>query len=335
MRARRVELEPTGDREEIVIRPDEAGVRLDRFLVSRREDTSRSMVQQMIHEGWVRVNQRIVKPAYRLRSGDRLTITWARIRPMEELKPIHRPFRVLDEADDYLVILKPPGLVVHPGAGYHEDTLVQRLIARYPEIRSVGHPLRPGIVHRLDRVTAGVMVVARSQRGYLYLVDAFKHRRVKKEYFAICVGIPEPPAGELRTLIGRHPKHRKRFDVVVRNGKPAVTRYRVIGVGKGLSLVRVVIRTGRTHQIRVHMAYRGVPVFADPVYGRTGVKRFDPRLQGIIKALRQKPAIPLVARILAFPDIDSGEYRVYRSPLPRWFHEILKLGEVHPVHPYA
>ena len=332
MRTRRIDLEPVGDTETILIRPEEAGERLDRFLVKRRHDTSRSLVQQMIHEGWVQVNQRNVKPAYRLRRGDRLTVTWARIRPMDELRPVHRPLRVLYEAEDYLIILKPPGLVVHPGAGYHEDTLVQRLIANYPEIRSVGHPLRPGIVHRLDRVTAGVMVVARSQRGYLYLVDAFKRRRVRKVYFALCVGMPEPPAGELRTLIGRHPRHRKRYDVVVRNGKPAVTRYRVIGVGKGLSLVRVVIHTGRTHQIRVHMTYRGAPLLADPVYGRTGIKRLDPRLKTIVNQLRQRPAIPLIARRLALPDPDTGEYRVFRSPLPRWFVEILKIGVVRPIH---
>lgn len=322
--------EPTGQVQELRIGPEDAGLRLDRYLTRMREDYSRSILQKMIQQGWVLVNQRQVKPSYRLRTGDHIKITWARVKPMDEIKPIARPLKILDATEHYLVVFKPAGLVVHPGAGYHEDTLVHRLIASYPEIQTVGHPLRPGIVHRLDRVTSGIMVVARNSRAYLALIKAFKERKVRKIYDAICIGVPQPPAGEIKTLIGRHPKHRKRFDVVVRNGKPAHTRYRVKGIGRSLSYVRVSIYTGRTHQIRVHMSYRGTPLFADPVYGRTGMKYFDPALQQMIKKLRMIPAIPLVARYLAFPDPSSGEMRVYRGPVPKWFKKIIRLDEIKP-----
>ena len=175
---------------------------------------------------------------------------------------------ILHDDRDIIVVNKPAGLVVHRAPGYPDGTLCDLLLARYPEMAGVGSAERPGVVHRLDRETSGVMVLARTQSAYLALRRAFEsHAAVKKTYLAVLHGAPKPASGTLRTLIGRKPFDAKRMAVVERNGHPAVTHWTVLSRHGALALVEFVIETGRTHQIRVHAAHLGCPIAGDPLYG--------------------------------------------------------------------
>lgn len=309
--------------EVLIVTPAEAGERLDRFLTARASDWSRAQVQRLIREGLVRVGGRVVKPGYRLRVGDEVEIAWLRPEPPERLEPESGPLRVLYEDSAIIVVAKPAGLPVHPGAGHLMGTLVHRLLARYPEIASIGHPLRPGIVHRLDRVTSGLMVLARTESAYRTLVDAFQHRRVYKRYQAIVWGCPENPEGIIRGAIGRHPRQRKKFVVVPQGGKMAQTRYRVMATTQMFSRLYVWPRTGRTHQIRVHLTFLGHPIVGDPTYGHRGWHTLpDSVLRTLVRRMMRQPAIALHADRLAFPHPETAEVVRFRLPPPRWFRTL-------------
>lgn len=190
------------------------------------------------------------------------------------MTPEDAPLSVLFEDDELVLLDKPAGLVVHPGAGRDHETLAHRLLFHYPETRSVGGPGRPGIVHRLDRGTSGVMVVARTERAYAALAEAFSERQVEKIYLAVVYGTPTEPSGTIDAPIGRHSHRRKEMAVVAR-GRAAVTHYQTLVSQAGLSLLRIKLETGRTHQIRVHLKHRGHPLVGDPVYGEARWKAFQ------------------------------------------------------------
>ncbi len=244
--------------------------RLDAFVAAHDAALSRAQVQRLIEAGDIAVNGAPpAKTGMKLRGGDSVVVT---IRPpvATELVPEAMNLVVLHEDPHLIVIDKPAGLVVHPAPGNQVGTLVHGLLAHVDDLGGIGGELRPGIVHRLDKLTSGVMVVAKDDHAHQTLSAAFKAKTdILREYVAICAPAPTAASGTLRTLYNRHPVDRKRFSSKVQVGKPAVTHWQVVErLGHGAALIRCRLETGRTHQIRVHMADSGWPLIGDPVYGR-------------------------------------------------------------------
>jgi 23S rRNA pseudouridine1911/1915/1917 synthase len=251
---------------ELSVTPAQAGERLDRFLATAQADLSRSRVQALIRDGHARVNGRAVAVSHKVRAGDRVSLAIPD-RPAPKLDPEDLPLDLVYEDRDLLVVNKPPGMVVHPGAGVRTGTLAHALLHHDPKIAAVGGAGRPGIVHRLDKDTSGLMVVARSPRAYRALVEALRDRRVRRVYHAIVWGDPRGASGTIEGPIGRDPRQRQRMAVVKRGGKPATTHWKVLERFGPYALLEVTLGTGRTHQIRVHLAHVHHPVVGDPVYG--------------------------------------------------------------------
>jgi 23S rRNA pseudouridine1911/1915/1917 synthase len=291
----------TSDRS-FVVPADRSGERLDRYLADVLPSLSRSRVQALIRDGAVHLNGAGPRAAARLAAGDRVSVS---LPPAEDDRPALVPapevsFDVLHADDAIVVVDKPAGLVVHPGAGHRGDTLVEGLLARFPELGERFEGPRPGIVHRLDRDTSGVMVVARTVAAAKRLRAQFKRQTVEKVYLALAKGAVRPAAGIIDAPIGRDPARRKRM-AALPAGRPSRTRYRVLGEAEGYSWLEVRPRTGRTHQIRVHLAAIGHPVAGDPVYGRR-----DKRVG----------RLALHAWQLSFDHPRDGERVRFRAPLP-------------------
>lgn len=240
--------------------------RLDQFLASQKIATSRSQIAAWIKEGLVSVNGQPAKASLRLKVDDQVTVTLPAVKPTE-LIPEAIPLAILHEDEDLIVLNKPPQMVVHPGAGHETGTLVHALLAHCKGISTIGGVERPGIVHRLDKGTSGVMVVAKNDATHLDLSEQFKNHTVEKIYWAIVYGVPQKEEGTFQSLIARSPNHRKKFAVNDEKGKEAITHYRVLKEGRGLSLVEINLETGRTHQIRVHLTDAGYGLVGDPLYG--------------------------------------------------------------------
>jgi 23S rRNA pseudouridine1911/1915/1917 synthase len=256
--------EPT--RREWVITPHDAGERLDRFLTARAELGTRSQVQRLIADAAVLLNARAVKAGTVLRVGDHVTAEPPAPRPID-VEPEAIALDVLYEDDVLLAINKPPGLVVHPAPGHRRGTLVSALLHRWPAATRGLDPDRLGIVHRLDKDTSGVLLVARTAEALNDLGRQFRSRTVHKQYLALAWGAPRLPRGVIDKPIGRHPVQRQRMAIRA-NGREARTRYEVRERFPRVSLIRAFPETGRTHQIRVHLADLGCPIVADPVYAR-------------------------------------------------------------------
>jgi 23S rRNA pseudouridine1911/1915/1917 synthase len=270
---------------------------------------SRSQVRRRIDEGEVLVNGRAAKAALKLARGDRVTF-----RPPPPAPPADAaediPLAILHEDAHLIVIDKPPGLVVHPATSHQSGTLVNALLHHCgKDLPGVGGERRPGIVHRLDKDTSGVMVVAKDEPTLVALQDLFQRRDLARRYLAIVEGAPAP-SGSFATLYGRDPIHRKKFSSRVKVGKRAVTHYAVAERLHGASLVEVRLETGRTHQIRVHFADHGHPVLGDPVYGR---RPRDPRLRAVAEALGRQA---LHAAVLGFRHPATGAPLEFRTPPP-------------------
>jgi 23S rRNA pseudouridine1911/1915/1917 synthase len=243
------------------------GARLDRWLAKARIGLSRNRLQKLIDEGRVLVNGRAAKPSLKLKAGDKLALA---IPPRRQGRVLAEPapLTVVHEDASLLVLDKPAGIVVHPGAGVQSGTLVNALLHHAPEVATVGGEGRPGIVHRLDRDTSGLLVVARTEEAYLALTTALKDRKVKRVYHAIVWGDPGPSEGIIDLPVGRDPKDRKRMAVIRGpGGKLARTRWRVLERFGMATLIEARLETGRTHQIRVHLAALRHPVVGDPTYG--------------------------------------------------------------------
>jgi len=239
--------------------------RLDQYLAGLLAGHSRSQVQRLIAEGHVRLNDAPARAGNRLHSGDRLSWELPAVAPTP-LQPEAMDLHVLYEDDDLIVIDKPAGLVVHPGPGHSTGTLVHGLLGRGSGWSTIGGTERPGIVHRLDRDTSGLMVVARNDDAHRELARQLQRRIMTRKYRAIVVGEVADPAARIDAPIGRDPKNRQRMAVVA-GGREAVTEFRRLGVAGGHALLEVTLGTGRTHQIRVHLAYIHHPVLGDAVYG--------------------------------------------------------------------
>lgn len=252
----------------LIVHPDDAGKRLDHYLATEFPGKSRSFLQKLVTAGEICVNGDWIRKSYSIAGGDLIQIDW----PKEQTLMIPDDSTVLSilyEDDDVMVIDKPPGLVIHPGAGHDRRTLVHALLNYNYECFSamVDQEMRPGIVHRLDKDTTGVMVVAKSLTSKQNLVSAFRNRHCYKVYLAIVNGIPNKNEGKISTEIARNRRNRKKMAVVDKNGKFAETNFHVIATGQNNSLLKLTIATGRTHQIRVHMAHINHPVIGDSLYG--------------------------------------------------------------------
>jgi len=300
----------------------EAGKRLDQLLAARLPELSRARLQQLIAQGAVRVGGAVAKPSLRPRAGAEIEVRVPEPRPVA-LLPEDLRLPVLYQDEDLLVIDKPAGMAVHPGAGISSGTVVHGLLHQVRGLAGIGGELRPGIVHRLDKETSGCLVVAKTEPALRGLQAEFKSRRVEKRYLAIVHGAPSD-SGELDTLHGRHPVDRKRFSSRVREGRRAVTRWRVLGRASGAALVEVELLTGRTHQIRAHFADAGHPLLGDALYG--GRKR-EARLRPDAPARRASAAIgrqALHAAVLGFTHPRTGVAVRCEAPLPPEFRAALR-----------
>ena len=286
-------------------------MRLDRFLADHL-GLPRNQIQQWIRADRVLIDGKPAKGSHQLGAGE--VLEW---QPLvrdnaAEMTPEPGELVILHEDDLIVVLDKPAGLTVHPGAGRAAGTLAHRLLAHYPEIAEVGGPGRPGIVHRLDKDTSGIMVVARTPVAYQQLSAAFAERRIDKHYLAIVYGRPKMKAGSITKPIARHPQRRKEMSVV-EGGRPATTGYRVVEEAEGISLLEIELATGRTHQIRVHLKDLGHPLVGDPVYGEARWKALPKSVQ---KPLRDFPRPALHAWKLGFEHPASGEAVSFEASVP-------------------
>ena len=274
----------------------------------------------------MQVNGRPARASLRLHQGDSVAVDLPELPPPSTIEAESLPLAVVFEDDHLLVIDTPAGLVVHPGAGVRSGTLVNALLHRVPSIRSVGGADRPGIVHRLDKDTSGLLVVARSQRVHRDLVEMLRRREVKRVYLALVWGDPKRDSGEISAPLGRDPRQRQRMAVVTRGGRPAITHWRVLERFGPATLLQVRLETGRTHQIRVHLAHVRNPVVGDPTYGGRPKKQLslDDRQRSLaVDLLRCLPRQALHAAELAFTHPVTGEELTFTSPLPGDFESAL------------
>ncbi len=253
--------------QELFVTREEAGSRLDIFLSKELTGLSRTRIQRFIQEGLIALNGTPCRhKSMRLSTGDRVTLSLPSPPVLPSLDPEPIPLDIIFEDEDLLVVNKPRGMVVHPAPGNYSSTLVNALLAHPSSLSTLGGPLRPGIVHRLDKDTSGLLVVAKNNFSHRELAQQFKDRQVKREYLALVYGQVPLPGGRIKAPVGRHPLHRQRM-AVVSGGREAITSYRVWAYLDRFTLLRVFLHTGRTHQVRVHMAYLGFPLVGDRLYG--------------------------------------------------------------------
>jgi 23S rRNA pseudouridine1911/1915/1917 synthase len=289
-----------------------SGIRSDVYLAGRLPDCSRSFASQLLSSGQFKINGKDGKPGYRLKAGDIVSGRLPEPKPSQFLpEPI--PLHVLYEDSDIVVINKPPGLVVHPAPGHPAGTLVNALLHHCPDLGGIGAELRPGIVHRIDKDTSGTLVVAKNAAAVEHLSGQFKQRTVKKDYLALVYGEMPAAAGVIRLPIGRHPLDRKRMSTRSRKGREAETEWRAARRWRGCTLLELRLKTGRTHQIRVHCAAIGRPIVGDPTYGRRKAAGDSPESQALFGAIRRQM---LHAWRLEIVHPRSGEPMRFESPLP-------------------
>jgi len=292
---------------EFVVTEDGAKLRLDQFLAKRLPEYSRSRIQQLIRGGFVRLNDQTTRPRQIVRRSDKISL---REPPVEkiDIRPEPIPLDVLFEDEDIIVINKPAGLTVHPGAGQREHTLVNALLNHCVSLLSgIGGKERPGIVHRLDKETSGCLVVAKNDIAHRELSKQFAARTVEKIYLALVTGKLRKPAGVIEEKIGRHPVHRQRMRVTSLRGRTAKTEYRVICSSEQASLIECRLHSGRTHQIRVHLHHLGHAVLGDKVYAARFAKNF--------------PRQMLHAWKLGFHHPRTGELKNFEAPSPADFKQ--------------
>ncbi len=289
------------------------GARLDRALSALFPAHSRSFLARLVEQGRVRLNGiPASKPSHRVEAGQTLEVTFPPPEPTTA-ESQNLPLTVLHEDADIVVIDKPAGLVVHPAAGHRDQTLVNALLFHVRDLSGVGGELRPGIVHRLDKDTSGVMIIAKNDDAHRKLSAAWAIDRVRKEYLALVYGTPAKSSGIVDAPIARDPRNRKRMGVV-KGGRSAITEYEVMEQYRYVSLVRCVLRTGRTHQIRVHMKHLGHPIVGDPLYSGPQWRGIpDKHAQRVLASLKRQA---LHAWKIAFDHPRTGERMTFEAPIP-------------------
>jgi 23S rRNA pseudouridine1911/1915/1917 synthase len=287
--------------------------RLDKFLVGQLQEFSRSRIQGLIQDGFVDVNERIAKKAGQtLESGYNVIV---RVPPTvaTELIAEDIPLDVVFENEDLIVVNKPAGMVVHPAAGHPSGTLVNAVLGYEPDIEGIGGEERPGVVHRLDKETSGLILLAKNERAHRWLQDQFRLRKVEKTYLALVDGKPPTPSGRVESHIGRDPSHRKRMAIVSESrGREAISEYKTVESFRDHTLLEFHPLTGRTHQIRLHCAFLGCPIVGDEVYGR---KKFSVEIKRhFLHAFRLRIILP-----------GEEEPRLFDAPLPEELEQVLAL----------
>jgi len=307
--------------ESLIVEPGAAGRRLDLWLAAKLPGVSRTRLKALVAGGHVSVDGRAVKASTRLKAGQRVVVD-VPPPPPETLIAERLPLNVIYEDADVLVLDKPARLVVHPGAGQRTGTLAHALLAHAPSTAGVGGPRRPGIVHRLDKGTSGLLVVAKSPRAYAGLTAQLVARQVTRRYLALVHGEVRQAEGTIDAPMGRHPRHRTRMAVLPPGkGKRAVTRFRVLERLKGFTYLEAQLETGRTHQIRVHLASLGHPVMGDATYRLRSTPRItDPALAALVDGL---DGVALHAASLAFTHPVTGARLEFASPLPNRIERLL------------
>ena len=303
----------TSRRIQLVVPKEAARLRLDRFLARELSEYSRSRLQQLIRDGFIKLNGKTARPRELLQAGDHVDLTEPPLRKIDH-QPEEIPLEVLFEDHDLIVVNKPPGLVVHPGAGHREHTLVNALLSHCPMLSGIGGQERPGIVHRLDKETSGCLVVAKNDEAHRGLSIQFAERTVEKIYLALVSGKLRQSAGVIEEKIGRHPVHRQRMSVRSARGRAARTAYRVLHSSEQASLVECKLHSGRTHQVRVHLHHLGHPVLGDKVYAPKLAKTF--------------PRQMLHAWKLGFQHPRTAEWKAFQAPVPEDFEEAMKLNRL-------
>jgi 23S rRNA pseudouridine1911/1915/1917 synthase len=314
---------PTAEPLDISVPPGAEGERIDRLLANTLPDRSRSFLKRLIEDGCLDAagehGATIIEPSYRVKPGERFLL---RIPASVDPEPLGEniPLNVVFEDDDLIVINKPPGLVVHPAPGNLTGTLVNALIAHCgASLKGIGGVRRPGIVHRLDKDTSGIMVSAKTGPAHEGLTRQFADHSIERAYAAFVWGMPSPSQGTVEGNIGRSPRNRKKMAVLTLGGKTALTNYRTEAAyaAGAASLVECRLETGRTHQIRVHMAHIGHAVIGDPVYGggstRARMSQLSPEASNMIAGFRRQA---LHARLLGFEHPISGEFQQFEAALP-------------------
>ncbi len=299
----------------MIVSADEAGRRLDRWLADRLPELSRSKLQTLIETGRVKAGGRAPKPSYRVREGETVEVDVPPPEP-QELAPEALALEIVYEDADLLVVNKPAGMVVHPGTGQATGTLAAAALAHAPEIAGVGGPRRPGIVHRLDKGTSGLLVIAKTRRAYDSLTSQLVARTVSRRYLAVVHGRMSRSEGVIDAPIGRHPRDRVRMAVrPAGQGKRAVTRYRVLErfPRADATYLEARLETGRTHQIRVHLAEQGHPVVGDDTYRPRSIERLDFEIDGLA----------LHAAELAFVHPVTGQRVTFAVALPQRMERLL------------
>jgi 23S rRNA pseudouridine1911/1915/1917 synthase len=292
----------------LTVPPEAAGQRADKALAALRPESSRSAYEKLLEQGNVLVNGAPCGKKTVLRAGDEIGLALPAPVPLD-VEPQDIPLDIVYEDDDLLIVNKPQGMVVHPAAGNAGGTLVNALLYHCRgSLSGINGVMRPGIVHRIDKDTSGLLLVAKTDRAHLSLAAQLKAHTCNRVYEAVVTGRVRQDKGEINAPVGRHPVERKRMAVTPRNSKPAVTHYEVLRRFNGYTYVRLRLETGRTHQIRVHMAHIGHPVAGDPVYGKP------------LSGLRGQC---LHARSIGFVHPATGEYMEFTSELPDYFQNLL------------
>ncbi len=284
------------------------GIRIDKFIAENQNALTRSAVQGLLEQDKVLVNGKPVNKNYKIRSGDRITVEIPEPQPMDAV-PEDIPLDIVYEDDDLLVVNKPKGMVVHPAHGNYGGTLVNALLYHCGgSLSGINGMIRPGIVHRIDKNTGGLLIVAKNDRAHLHLAEQIKSHSFTREYEAIAAGYFKETEGTIDAPIGRHKTDRKKMCVTAENSRRAVTHFTVIKQYGGYARLRLRLETGRTHQIRVHLAYIGHPVLGDDVYG---------------KPYRGMDGQCLFARKIGFIHPATGEYMEFTADLPEWFAAVI------------
>ena len=283
--------------------------RLDLYLSEELDEISRTYIQNLIKDGLVLVNGKVKKPKYLVKEGDTILVELPKPKKLEVI-PENIPLDIVYEDEDIAVIDKSQDMVVHPAPGNYSGTLVNALMYSIDNLSSINGIIRPGIVHRLDKDPSGLLVVAKNDYSHRFLSEQFKDRTVKREYIAIVEGLFNDLEGTINAPIGRNPNDRKKMKVTDRNSKEAITRYKVLDRFSNHSLLELELKTGRTHQIRVHLSYINKPILGDSIYGS---KKNQYNLQGQL----------LHARKLGFIHPRSKKYIEFKTEIPKRFNDII------------